>query len=311
MKLASAFPLIVIASLSPSLPAFAQDNSLIPTFYGKVNVTSVLNKPDRGESSGELESNASRIGLEGEYALSDSLKLVYQAEYQVNPGDDNFTNFGLSQRNTFIGLEGGFGTVIVGRNDTPSKLLQNGIDLYNDLNGDIRTLFRSEIRPNDVIHYTSPTMSGFTASYSAIIDGQDSIGDRLTKSTSASVTYAQGAFLFGVAMDNDVVNVDSVRFMSRYREGNLQLGLMYESSKTSRGDKSGVFVSASYEIDKLVLKAQAGTADQRREGGAQSTVGVDYNIGPESRLFTFVTRTSADNRAVDNNQFGVGFEHNF
>lgn len=311
MKVSSALPLIVLTSLSTSLSAFAQDESIIPTFYGKVNVTSVLNDPDRGESSGELESNASRIGLEGDYALSDSLKLIYQAEYQVNPGDSNFTNFYLTQRNTFIGLEGGFGTVIVGRNDTPSKQVQNGIDLFNDLNGDIRTLFRSEIRPNDVIQYTSPTKSGFTASYSAIIDGQDNVGDRLTKSTSASLTYAHGSFLFGAAIDNDVVNVDSFRLMSRYREGNLQLGFMYESANTASGDESGVFVSASYTIDKLVLKAQAGTADQQRQGGAQSTVGLDYNIDSESRVFTFVTRTSADNRAVDNDQFGVGFEHNF
>ena len=311
MKVASALPLIVITTLSTSLSAFAQDDSLIPSFYAKVNVTPVLNKPDHGESSGDLVSNASRIGLEGDYALGDSLKLIYQAEYQVNPGDDNFTNFNLTQRNTFIGLKGGFGTVIVGRNDTPSKIVQNGIDLFNDLNGDIRTLFRSEIRPNDVILYTSPTKSGFTASYAAIIDGQDNIGDRLTKSTSASVTYAQGAFLFGVAMDNDVVNVDSFRLMSRYREGNLQLGLMYESAKTARGDKSGVVASASYKIDKLVLKAQTGAADQKREGGAQSSLGVDYNIDSTSRLFTFVTRTSADNRAINNDQYGVGFEHNF
>lgn len=311
MKVASALPLIVITSLSTSLTAFAQDDAFIPTFYGKVNVTSVLNKPDRGESSGEMESNASRIGLEGDYALSDSLKLVYQAEYQVNPGDDNFTNFSLGQRNTYIGLEGGFGTVLVGRNDTPSKILQNGIDLFNDLNGDIRTLFNSEIRPNDVVHYVSPTKNGFTASYAAIIDGQSTIADRLTKSTSASVTYAQGAFLFGAAMDNNVVNVDSFRLMSRYRQGNLQLGLMYESAKTSRGDESGVFVSASYKIDKLVLKAQAGTADQKRQGGAQSSVGVDYNLDSESRVFAFVTRTSADKRVINNDQFGVGFEHNF
>lgn len=311
MKVASALPLIVITSLSTSLPVLAQDDSLMPSFYGKVNVTSLLNQPDRGESSGELESNASRIGLEGDYALSSSLKLIYQAEYQVNPGDEHFTNFNLTQRNTFIGVEGGFGTVIVGRNDSPSKQLQNGIDLFNDLNGDIRTLFLSEIRPNDVIQYTSPTKSGFTASYAAIIDGQKGVGDRLTKSTSASVTYAQGAFLFGAAMDNEVVDVDSFRLMSRYREGNLQLGLLYESAKTPRGDKSGVFVSASYTVDKLVLKAQTGAADQKREGGAQSSVGVDYNLDPESRIFALVTHTSADNRAVDNDQFGVGFEHNF
>jgi predicted porin len=311
MKVASALPLIVITTLGASLPAFAQDDSLLPTFYGKLNVTAALDEPEQGNASGELESHASRIGLKGDYELSSTLNLIYQAEYQVNPGDEKFAHFNLTQRNSFVGLEGGFGTVLVGRNDTPSKLLQNGIDLFNDLNGDIKFLFLSEIRPNDVVQYTSPTKNGFTASYEAIIDGQKTIGDRATKSSSASMTYGQGAFLFGVAIDHSVVNVDSVRFMSRYREGNLQLGLMYESAKTNRGDKSGVFVSAAYEIDKLVLKAQTGAADQRFEGATQSTVGFDYNMDPESRVFALVTHTGADNRAVINDHFDIGFEHNF
>ncbi len=311
MKIRNTLPLIIAAALGTSVNANAQDDSLMPSLYGRVNVTPVLNVPKVGESSGELVSNASRIGLEGDIPLSDALKVVYQAEYQINPGDETFHHFSLSQRNTYIGLEGGFGTVVVGRNDTPSKLMQSGIDLYNDLEGDIKTLFVSEVRPNDEIHYTSPTKSGFTLMYSAIIDGQDSVGDRLTKSTSAALTYGQGSYLFGIAADNNVTGHDSFRFMSRYREGNLQLGLMYEAATTSRGDNSGVFVSASYKIDKIVLKAQTGSADQKRQGGTQTTVGVDYNVDPKSRVFAFVTTTGADNRNVDTQQFGLGFEYNF
>lgn len=311
MVFKKSLPVLMTTSLMASLSAHAQDSDLMPSLYGRVNVTSVLNDYEIGGSSGELESNASRIGLEGELPLTDSLKVVYQAEYQINPGEEVFHHFNLSQRNTFIGLEGGFGTVVVGRNDTPSKLMQSGIDLYNDLNGDIRTIFVSEVRPNDEIHYTSPTVSGFTLMHAAIIDGQDGLRDRATKSTSTALTYGQGKYLFGLAMDNNLTGHDSFRVMSRYRSGGLQLGLMYESAKTSRGENDGIFVSASYRLDKLVLKAQTGAADQKRAGGAQSTVGFDYLLDENSRVFAFVTSTSADNRAVNNDQYGLGFEYNF
>lgn len=311
MLLKKSLPLILCTSLCPCMSAYAQDTALIPNFYGRVNVTPVLNNPRIGGSSGDMLSNASRLGLEGDIPLSDAIKVVYQAEYQINPGDERFDHFSMSQRNTFIGLEGGFGTVVVGRNDTPGKRIQNGVDLFNDLEGDIRTLFVSELRPNGEIFYTSPTVSGFTVMYTAIMDGQNGLRDRLTKSTSSSLTYGQGAFLYGVSVDNNMEGHDSFRFMSRYKEGNLQLGLIYESAQNSRGDNDGIFVSASYKIDKLVLKAQTGAADQKRAGGAQSTIGADYNLDENSRVFAYLTSTSADNRAVDNDQYGLGFEYNF
>ena len=311
MKVAFAAPLIVVSTFGLSVGALAQEAALMPAFYARANITPVYNNFDHGESSSEIVSNASRIGLEGDYAFSDSFKLIYQAEYQVNPNDSSFDHFDLSQRNTFIGFESAFGTVVVGRNDTPGKQLQNGIDLFNDLNGDIKTLFVSEVRAKDSIHYTSPTKSGFTFSYAAIVDGQDGVSDRLSKSTSASLTYGQGNYLFGVAMNNNLSGHDSVRFMSRYREGNLQLGLLYENAKTSRGEDSGVFVSASYQMGKVVFNAQTGSANQQQEGAVQSSIGIDYEMDSDSKIFTFITKTSADNRMLDNTQFGVGFEQQF
>lgn len=311
MKLFVALPLIAVSSLGSSLCVYAQDESTLPAFYGRINITPVLNKPDGDEASGDIVSNASRIGLRGDYALKGDLKLVYQAEYQVNPGDAHFERVKLSQRETFIGVTGNFGQLIVGRHDSPAKTLHNGIDVFNDLNGDIRTLFVSELRPNDVLHYTSPTKSGFTVMYAAILDGQEGVVDRLSASTSMSLTYEQGSFLYGMSVDNNVSGHDSFRLMSRYREGNLQLGLMYEGAENSRGDNNGVVVSVSYAIDKLLLKAQTGAADQKRAGGAQSSIGIDYNMASDSRVFAFMTRTTADDRGIDNDQFGIGFEYKF
>ncbi|MEK7258401.1 MAG: porin, partial [Pseudomonadota bacterium] len=83
MNVTKALPLCALAALSCSLPALAQDTSLLPSFYGRANITAVHNQPRDGGSDSEFVSNASRIGLEGSLPMSEGLKVIYQAEYQV------------------------------------------------------------------------------------------------------------------------------------------------------------------------------------------------------------------------------------
>ncbi|MDP1930102.1 MAG: porin [Gammaproteobacteria bacterium] len=314
MNVTKALPLAVLASIY-SISAQAQDSDITPTFYGRLNLTEVMNKPQKGDSNPDMVSNASRLGILGAIPLREGLELIYQAEYEVNPRHGKFDSDLTAQRNSFIGLKGGLGSLLIGKHDTPTKLIQNRIDLFNDLNGDIRTLVVAENRPNDTVHYTSPQFGGgFTASFAAVFDGQDSLGDRLSKSTSSSLTYTQGSFYAGVGLDNNINSHDVVRLVTQYRKGALQLGALYETSESSannRGEQDGVFVSASYQIDKFLLKAQTGVSDQKRAGGKQHSVGVDYLINGDSRLFAFVTMTRADNNRVNNDQYGIGYEYRF
>lgn len=318
MNVTKALPLFALAALSglPTLSQAQQEAAdLTPTFYGRLNLTEVMNKPQHGDSDPDMVSNASRLGILGAIPLREGLELIYQVEYQVDPVHGKFDSDLTKQRNSFVGIKGGFGTLLIGKHDTPTKLAQNRIDLYNDLNGDITTLVVGENRPNDTVLYTSPEFGGgFTASFAAVFDGLDGLGERLSKRTSSSLTYTKGSFYAGLGLDNNLNNNDVVRLVTQYREGNLQLGALYERSESSannRGEQDGVFVSASYQIDKYLLKAQTGMSDQKREGGRQHTVGVDYLINGDSRLFGFVTVTRADNETVNNDQYGIGYEYRF
>ncbi|MGD4317842.1 porin, partial [Xanthomonas citri pv. citri] len=97
-----------------------------PTVYGKAFLTldyvstdyDASNKKD--EDTFKLNSNASRIGFKGDDDLTDTTKLIYQLEYQINPDDDSQQ---FKSRNTYVGLaHNTLGTVLAGRNDTPLKL---------------------------------------------------------------------------------------------------------------------------------------------------------------------------------------------
>jgi predicted porin len=123
---------IALAILSAS--SFAASAATVDV-YGKANIT--FQASDEGDGSfTEVKSNASRIGLKGGYDLGNGLEVVYKAEFQVDMDGDADDN--ISARNQYVGLKGGFGEVLLGKNDTVLKQSQGKIDLFSDLNGDIK-----------------------------------------------------------------------------------------------------------------------------------------------------------------------------
>jgi len=104
-----------------------------PTVYGKVNVSYEMvgwnveipsEDLDLDSDNWQVISNASRVGVKGSENITDDLKAIYQIEWGVNI--DSGTD--MSQRDRFVGLSGGFGTVKVGKFDSPLKKAQGKVD---------------------------------------------------------------------------------------------------------------------------------------------------------------------------------------
>src|SRR5690606_29171387 len=122
-----------------------------PQFYGRISIAYQSTYEVETNGSGQelnfskLRSNNSRVGLKGSGQLEHGLTATYQVESETNRDTNDAQTF--SQRNSFIGINGGFGEIKAGNYDTPLKLLQNKIDLFNDLEGDINSIISTgEIR---------------------------------------------------------------------------------------------------------------------------------------------------------------------
>ena len=78
-----------------------------------------------GRGSLPGEGRANRIGVKGSEDLGNGLKAIYQVEFGIQmteEGNQSVASGGddtISMRNSFVGLTGGWGTFVVGRNDTP------------------------------------------------------------------------------------------------------------------------------------------------------------------------------------------------
>jgi predicted porin len=241
-----------IAGLSIAATAHAD---LVPTVYGKVNVT--LNKYDfddiqggarvDGQDNWAMESNSSRLGVKGDVPLIEGLKAVYKLEYEVFTDGSSSNTF--SQRNTYAGLQGDWGTVVAGKNDTTAKAIAaETIQQFKDLPlGDFKYVMVGETRESNVVQYATPSLSGFIFSLQ-IMPGEDSgeavttTGEKIDNQNngladrfSTAVTYKLDKLYLGLAADQNVQNTDIVRFVAQYGFGPVTVGGLYQTA--DRHDK--------------------------------------------------------------------------
>jgi len=282
--------------------------------YGKANLT--LQSSDEGDGSfTEVKSNASRIGLKGSYDLSNGLSVVYKAEFQVDMDGDSNKGDSITDRNQYIGLKGSFGEVLIGKNDTVLKQSQGKVDLFSDLNGDIKSLWKGENRMADTVTYKSPKMSGFQFGVTYIAedstDGEDAISAAVTwgdKALKKSKLYAS------VALDSEVKGYDVVRGTVQGKFNGFTLGAMVQNQESvdSGKETDGLLVSAKYGLTKVIdLKAQLQTANT--DGGDDKsgfTIGADYKLAKSTKAFAFYTTFDMDSGA-DEDYLALGLEYKF
>ncbi|VUD66502.1 Major outer membrane protein P.IB [Thalassocella blandensis] len=291
-----------------SVNAFAE-----PELYGKAHIAFHNADIQEGEetSTTELVSNASRIGVKGEIAGNDSVKAIYQFEYETYVDDgDSGDDTTFKQRNIFIGLQGDFGIIKAGHFDTPLKEAQKKIDLFNDQVGDIKNVVTAnDQRKSNSVAYKTTTDSPFNA-YVALISSEDEEAD---DGVSASVTFEQNDLYLALAYDTNVAaqDADVIRFVGQYSFSAFQLGALYEEVDVDGESVDGVFVSAGYKMDSWFFKVQAGQSDERFEGGETMSIGFDYKISKPLKVFTYYTVDQSDNDVRDRNYLGAGIEAKF
>lgn len=308
MKLVKNTLAIAVSSII-ALPTFAANVDI----YGRADLS--VQKSDEGEGSfTEVKSNASRIGLKGTHELDDGLFVIYKAEFQVDLDGDSEKGDSITDRNQYVGLKGAFGEVLLGKNDTMLKQSQGKVDLFSDLNGDIKNLWKGENRMADTVSYKSPKFNDFRIGVTYIaedeIDAEDGVsvavfyGDKKLKK---SKVYAS------IAVDSEVKGYDITRATIQSKISGITLGAIYHTQEKvdGSGEMDGFLVSAKYKIDKVTLKGQYQTADY--DGGDSKsgvTVGADYPLAKSTKLYAFYTSFDMDSGA-DEDYLAAGIQYKF
>ena len=282
---------IAIASAFAA-PAFAATANT--DVYGKLNMSvNVFDDQAAGISDVGISSNASRIGFKGAEDLGGGLSAIWQLEQTVvlDEGSGSFAT-----RNSFIGLKGGFGTVLVGRHDTPLKSVGRAVDLFSDSMADSRNvMIDSNGRPNNVAMYKSPSFSGlnFDALYSTgTATGNLSEPDD-TDFYSMSATYKNGPVFLGLGYANGdglSTSIDKAwRLGAGFTIADLKFVAQYDKNDSISGisDSDAWMVGAAYKMGNVTLKANymERDIDNTSVDPQQWTIGADYSLSKRSSVY--------------------------
>lgn len=201
--------LVALAALAVVGAASAQSTV---TLYGIVDmgVSALRDTNSTATPSTELNKNGmksvlsgSRLGFKGTEDLGGGLNANFLLELGITPDEATFS--GLLNRQSYVGLTGGFGGVTLGRQYTPYFNVQAAMDLYGNIDapGYIVAL-HNRARASNAVTYSTPNFGGFAGAFqiasgeAAVAPGAQASGN----SFGLSAVYAKGPLVAGIGYDS-------------------------------------------------------------------------------------------------------------
>jgi len=286
---------LVLLIASVSAPALAEG----PDFYGRFWVGGTFS--DSGLAGNEkvdgvsLENYASYIGMKGTHEISSTLNLIYKAEAGIESFDNSASNV-FKSRNTYIGLDGSFGEITFGRNDTVFKKIEGGIDQFNITSSDMNRLIAGNDRLGDTITYRTPVLAGFQlgATYTPEDDfgGKAELDD--ANNYAVSLVYGDGKLkktphYLALAYADGLNGLKAVRVAAGYKLGSWQFGALYQDSESlqyTNLDGDSWLLSAAWKHGAHKVKAQW-SVDNAGLGKITSNAGADLDTVTDSEAYAY------------------------
>lgn len=281
------FKLLAAAFLA-SVPFFASAQSSV-TIYGVADAA--LAKEDTGAPGGSRtvvnsgNQSTSRFGFRGVEDLGNGLKAAFNMEAGValDTGAGDSALFG---RRAVVGLQGSFGSVMIGREYTPIADVANASDIngqgfYGTNLNSFGTL-RLTRRISNSLNYRSASMSGFKF----------------------GASYGLGETVTGPSLDLKGVSAE-------YANGPVYLGAGYHTvERLSSGNDKEYIVGAGFKVTEAIeIKGNYMVADPTGANNEykQINAGASYTFGA-NKIFGNFQQSKLENGAKGN---GYSFAYSY
>jgi len=278
----------------------------------------------------EVQDNArGRLGVKASEKLGNGMTAIAKFEWKI---DTTLGGAATGQRESFVGLKGGFGTVQLGALKSGYKYTggvkydpfvatmieargANGMskgELGNGAFGHNSFLANS-------IGYMTPKMGNGFSAWATFSPDESGVANGADGDYSFGLQFTQKAwevFVAGVNND-DAAGGDAIKVGGQYKFGNFKVSGQYEMlsfNTTGTPDMDIYFLGGQAKFGNNVLVAQFGNKDP---GGTASdlnyyTIGVIHNLSKKTRLTAgFRSYETGATANVDNDTFAVGMRMKF
>ena len=306
----------LIALTLAALPVAAMaDVTLYGTIKAGVEVsrtkTTEGNVSTKNRTATEIADLGSKIGFKGHEHLGNNLNAIWQVEQKASIAG---TDSGFGTRESFIGLEGGFGKIRAGKLNTALKDSGDNVNVWesSDANADVlqvSKIGRVENRQISV-RYDSPVFAGFSGSVQYVprdnVNSEDKHKHAVKSGESyhAGLNYENAGFFgqYAGSFAKNTLNKDKTaaelkdrqvhRLVAGYDANNLYVSVagQVEASKNAttgaKNKQTEVAATAAYRLGNVTPRVsyahgfKAKVNDVKQEGSQydQVIVGADYDF---------------------------------
>ncbi|WKB53701.1 porin [Eleftheria terrae] len=307
--------LLSTLALLSCAPAWAQTTSNV-TLYGRVDLGLARNIGD--DTLKLQEGSGNRLGVRGSEDLGGGLKAIFNIEHRFT-ADDGVANKTFWQGRSVVGMQGGFGTVTLGRDYTPARNVANALDPWggdtvakheSNLLGDSSKL--APTRKANAITYASPDFSGFKAQAQIALDEDEATDTKTTYGL--SLGYVGGPLSVSYGFDKFAKKNATWHVVG----GSWDLGMAkllggFGTGKDAKGDKRRAWIVgaaaplASGELRLAYSKLETKDPDQ----DLSSKFGIGYHYPLSKRTTVYVDVANDSEAKEDKTGVDFGIKHNF
>ena len=305
-----------------------------PTLYGEIDA-SIDFLPEKNANTAnkdvwEISSNSSYFGVKGDEKLTDRLSAIYGIEWGISADGDSTD---LAQRNRFVGLKDSqFGSVKIGKHDTPVKQLSSTVDIFNNYvanKADVGGILTGENRIDNVVMYESPALKVLDGAFkfNALLSTGESSGIKVTSggakvagrglgdAWSASLVYENPLFVAGLGYDKAIPSNFAGRGFLNAATGQAATAdsQAFAAANTIRAigkltPMSGLSIKALYQSSEVEQTTYADAADDAKWSAKAKNIddakgwllGAEYTI-PSAKNWTVKGQYSQNDTSFKNN----------
>jgi len=303
------------------------------TVYGKVKQSLDMVDITGGADEWQINDRSSRLGFKGSEDLGNGLKAIYKIEFNVKASTNgtagphvNGSYDVTANRNQYVGLAGDFGTVLIGRHDTPSNMAWSKNNVFGDTAADLKSGIGSPLdweRIDGTIAYVSPSFSGLTVAAAIVPDETQynpTGGDGIADHYSIAGMYSNAGLYVGLghtSLDVTGSALDETIFAINYSMDAFKVGFTYEDAENGlNNDVETMQLFGTYTMGNNVLKAQWWDMDADAVNGDADgwAIGLDHNFSKRTQAQLTYLDVDADASASsvsDGSTFSIQLNHNF
>jgi predicted porin len=296
------------------------------TIYGIADVGVQYSKPEVngvGENTTGLTSgirNGSRLGFKGSEDLGGGLSAIFTLENGFNLDDGTLAQGGrLFGRQAWVGLQGGFGALKLGRQNTPIHNALDSIDPFGTgLAGNIENNFNGglngDVRMDNTINYSLPTnLGGFYGEF-AYGFGEVAGDNSANRKIGLSVGYANGPIKAVLSYHNvdgatDAAEDDRTVMLG----GTYDFGVAKAHAAFANNKGAGASTFGGVAQDLATAVTGAGFALPADLKSRDYMLGVSAPVGAGTVMASWTRKDFRDLPAgaeAEVDYFAVGYAHN-